>query len=103
MDRKDHKDILIGTLAPMNKGADYLRQIKGHGFESYELTMGRYIEDNDLPKIAKEVREELAGQAVVSSVGIYGNPLQDERTAGDWETVIKSASLFGAGVAEHAL
>jgi sugar phosphate isomerase/epimerase len=96
MDRTEHQDILIGTLAPMHKGADYLRQIKHHGFESYELTMWQYIDQNDLPKIAQEVRDELDGTAVVSSVGIYGNPLQDERTAADWETVVKSARLFGA-------
>jgi sugar phosphate isomerase/epimerase len=98
MDRTDHQDISIGTLAPMHKGADYLRQIKHLGFETYELTMWQYIEGNDLPKIAKEVAEELAGVARVSSVGLYGNPLQDERTATDWETVIKSAKLFGADV-----
>lgn len=97
MDRTDHKDITIGTLAPMNKGADYLKQIKHHGFESYELTMWRYIENIDLAKVAKECLEEVAGTATLS-VGIYGNPLQDQQTAKDWETLIKSAKLFGAKV-----
>lgn len=97
MDRADHKDIRIGTLAPMNKGADYLKQIKHHGFESYELTMWQYIGDNDLSRIAKQVTAEVEGLATLS-VGLYGNPLQDERTAQDWETLIKSANLFGAKV-----
>lgn len=98
MSRVGHQDITIGTLVQMRGAADYLRQIKHHGFESYQLNMWAYIDDNDLPKIAKEVHEEIAGIAVVSSVGLYGNPLQDERTAKDWETLIKSARLFGAKV-----
>lgn len=97
MDRTDHRDITIGTLAPMTKGADYLRQIKQHGFESYELTLWRYIEATDLTKVAKECLEELEGTATLS-VGIYGNPLQDEQTAKDWETLIKSAKHFQAKV-----
>ena len=98
MSRTDHKDITIGTLAPMRNAPDYLKQIKHHGFESYELTMWAHIDDNDLPMIAREVQDEIAGIAVISSVGLYGNPLQDEKTARDWETVIKSAKLFGARV-----
>ena len=96
MDRTDHRDITIGTLAKMKGAADYIRQIREYGFESYQLTVWRFIEDTDLAHTAKEVNEEIAGTAVVSSIGIYGNPLQDEQTAKDWATMIKAARHFGA-------
>jgi sugar phosphate isomerase/epimerase len=79
------------------KGApDYLRQILPHGFESFELNMWQYVGDIDLAETAKQVLEVLGDRAVVAAVGIYGNPLQDEKTAADWEVVIKSARAFGA-------
>lgn len=98
MSRTQHQDIRIGTLAPMNKAGTYLPQVVEHGFESFELTLWQYIGDVDLKKTAKESLDAIKGKAVISSVGIYGNPLQDEKTAKDWETLIKSAKLFGADV-----
>lgn len=98
MSRADHQDIRIGTLASMEKGASYLSQILPHGFESFELTIGRHIGDLDLAQKANEVKDCLGDQAIVSSVGIYGNPLQDDQTAQDWVRVIQSAPLFGANV-----
>jgi len=98
MSRIDHQDIRIGTLAPLAKAPTYLPQIVNHGFESFELTMWQYIGDTDLAATAAKVKEVIAGKAEISSVGIYGNPLTDEQTAADWETVIKSAKLFGAKV-----
>jgi sugar phosphate isomerase/epimerase len=94
----NHQDIRIGTLAGMKEGADYLRQILPHGFESFQLTLWQYIAEVKLEEYAKEVRDVVADKAVISSVGIYGNPLQDEKTAADWEKVIRSAPLFGAKV-----
>lgn len=94
----DHQDIRIGTLAPMDKGAAYLKQIIPHGFESFELTLWQYVGDVDLEKTAKECLDACADKAIISSVGIYGNPLQDEKCAANWETVIKAARSFGAKV-----
>lgn len=96
MSRIKHQDIRIGTLAGIKEGAAYLRQIVPHGFESFELTMGRV--EVDLEQTAKEVLEAIGDQAVISSVGIYGNPLQNEDTARDWETVIRAAKHFKAKV-----
>ena len=79
-DRSKHKDITIGTLAPMSKGAAYLKLIKDHGFESYELTMGPTIGDIDLERTAKEVKNEVDAKL---SIGLYGNPLQEEQVAKD--------------------
>ncbi len=98
MSREHHQDILIGTLAPLQGADKYLPQIIDHGFESFELTMWAYIDDNDLEQVAKDVKQIVDGRAVISSVGLYGNPLQDEKTAADWERTIKAAPLFGATV-----
>ncbi|MCH7905516.1 MAG: sugar phosphate isomerase/epimerase [Armatimonadetes bacterium] len=97
MIRENHQDISIGTLVKMAGAPDYIKQILPHGFESFQLNMWAHIDDNDLPEIAKQVKEVIGDDAIISSVGLYGNPLQDDKTARDWETLIKSAHYFGAG------
>ena len=82
----------------MDKGADYISQIIEHGFESFELTLWQYIGNVNLQKLAKETKEVIGDDAIISSLGIYGNPLQDEQTAKDWATVIKSCKMFGCNV-----
>lgn len=96
--RAHHKDILIGTLAQMDRGVEYLRHILPHGFESFELTAWAHIGENDLERIGKEVVDFLGDRAVVSSIGIYGNPLQDDQTARDWERMIQAAQHFNCSV-----
>ncbi len=98
MSRDNHQDIRIGTLAGMNLGAKYLEQILPHGFESFQLTLWQYIGDIDLDALAKQALDAIGDDAVISSVGIYGNPLQDEQTAKDWETLIQKTKLFGCNV-----
>lgn len=90
-----HLDIRIGTLAPLNRGVGYLRQILPHGFESFSLTFWQEIGGVDLEETAREVRDLIADKAVISSIGLYGNPLQDERTARDLARCIDAARLFG--------
>jgi sugar phosphate isomerase/epimerase len=94
MTRTNHQDIRIGTLAQMSAGAAYLQQILPHGFESFQLTIWQHIGALDLPQIASQVLDVIGDQAVISSLGLFGNPLQDEQTAKDWEIVIRSARLF---------
>jgi sugar phosphate isomerase/epimerase len=91
-----HSDIRIGTLAKLEKGAGYLRQILPHGFESFSLTCWQYLKDIDLQRTAREVREVCGDKAVISSVGIYGNPLTDAESARDFARLIDAAPLFGA-------
>ena len=98
MDRSHHQDIRIGTLAPMNRGAEYLGQILPHGFESFELTTWAQIGEINLQETAKSCLDLLGDQACISSIGIYGNPLTEAVTARDWETMIRSAHLFGCNV-----
>ena len=98
MSRIHHQDIRIGTLASMSAGAGYLRQILPHGFESFSLTNWEHIGDVDIPAYAAQTLDAIGDQAVISSIGIFGNPLQDEQTAKDWETLIRSAPLFRTNI-----
>lgn len=99
MSREQHQDIRIGTLAGMANALSYLPQILPHGFESFELTTwARLPEGLDLADHGKKVQDLLGDRAIISSVGIYGNPLQEEATAADWETLIRSAKFFGCNV-----
>ncbi len=98
-------DIRIGTLVSA-RGPDpagYIRQILPYGYESFSLTFGRDLEGLDLPRLAAQVREALADSgAVISSVGIFGNPLeslpQDLATLRGWEQLIDHAHLFGTDI-----
>ncbi len=98
MERSYHADIRIGTIAPLAFGADYLRQILPHGFESFELNAWMHVGDLDLAECAKEALDACGDRAVVSSIGVYGNPLQDEETRADWARLIRAAPEFGCDV-----
>lgn len=91
----NHQDIRIGTLSPFKP--DYLGHILPHGFESFELTCSG-TDGLDLPKLANQVKGVLKGKAVISSLGIYANPLQSEEAVRGWENLIDHAALFGAKV-----
>lgn len=93
--RENHRDIRIGTIAELKHGADYLRQILPHGFECFELTNWQYLpEGMDLPSTAKKVKDTIGDKAVVSCLGLYGNPLQDQKCAEHWELAIKACRHF---------
>ena len=91
-------DIRIGTLAGMDKGAAYLKQILPHGFESFSLTFWEKIGNVDLERTAKEVREVLGDKAVISSIGMFGNPLQSETAATDFGRCIDACRLFNCDI-----
>jgi sugar phosphate isomerase/epimerase len=94
-----HEDIRIGTLVKAERNAaSYIRQILPHGFESFQLTFWRRLGEVNLKQLAVEVRqalEEAGGSAVISALGIYGNPLEDEETAHGFSRLIDAAELFG--------
>lgn len=94
----NHSDIRLGTLAQAAKGADYLKQILPHGFESFQLTFWQHIGDVDLEKTAQECREVCGDKAIISSLGMFGNPLEDEENVRGWERCIDAAHLFGCDV-----
>jgi len=92
--------IRIGTMA--GKGADtaeYVRKILPHGFESFEINFWKDLGGCDLERVANETLEVLEGtDAVVSSVGIYANPLKEDEegeVARDaWVKLVDAAHLF---------
>jgi len=97
------EDIRIGTLVQASAGAKYIRQILPHGFESFSLTFWQTLGGIDVKKLAAEVKETLAGTGVViSSISIFGNPLEDtpkdRETVRGWKTLVDNAHLFGTDI-----
>jgi sugar phosphate isomerase/epimerase len=97
-------DVRIGTLVSANpKSGDYIRQILPHGFESFSLTFWQTCKGVNLRKLADDVKRELDGSdAVISSLGIFGNPLEsspiDKETLDGWRACIDNAHLFGCDI-----
>jgi sugar phosphate isomerase/epimerase len=101
-DRPSAEKIRIGTLVkgdvPKGPG-HYIRQILPYGFESFSITFWQTLGGADLKRMAAEVREALGQSgAVISSIGVYGNPLGekaiDETTRNGWRQLIEAAGLF---------
>lgn len=97
-------DIRIGTMVDA-KGADpaaYIRQILSHGFESFQLTFWQTLGGVDLKDLSARVKDAIGDQAVISSVAVFGNPLEREETDLEtlkgWEALIDNAHLFGADI-----
>jgi len=97
-----HDDIRIGTLVKVeDRPVEYIRRILPHGFESFEIVFPTHLGVIDLRRLAGEIRGVLAehgDKAVVSALAIYGNPLIDEQTAGDWGRLIETMALFGCNL-----
>ncbi len=95
-------DIRIGTLVSGGpQTADYIRQIKGYGFESFSITFWQTLGATDLRLLASQVKEAIGDDDIkISSLAVFGNPLDatpiDQETLHGWETLIDHASLFGA-------
>jgi sugar phosphate isomerase/epimerase len=98
MSRTGHRDIRIGTLAPLDRGANYLKQILPHGFESFELTAWATTHGLDLKEAAKPILDCLGDKAIISSIGMYGNPMTDETTRKEFGDFIRHAHDFGCNV-----
>jgi sugar phosphate isomerase/epimerase len=87
-----HQDIRLGTIAHLNPGtANYIRQILPHGFESFQLFAWGKLPEIDLERSAGEIREAIGDKATISSMAMFGNPLQDETTARDFGRCIDAA------------
>ncbi len=102
---KNHKDIRIGTLATASDGVKYLEQILPHGFESFQLTFWQTLGGINLKTFAKEVNALFDGcdcccgeRPVISSLAVFGNPLQDATNRKAWEKAIDGAHLFGCDI-----
>jgi sugar phosphate isomerase/epimerase len=92
-----HTDIRIGSMAPAKP--EYLQQVVGHGFESFELNWWQHVNEPNLKKTAEDCLRILDGTgAIVSSIGVYGNPLIDKKTAKDWARLIDACQYFKCNV-----
>ena len=99
-----HSDIRIGTLVHGGPHtAEYIRKILPHGFESFQISFWKTIGETDLKRLAGEVKGVLGSSgAVISSLGIFGNPLdvtpEAELLRQHWAQCIDAAPLFGATI-----
>lgn len=91
-------DIRLGTIVQGKAGANYIKQILPHGFESFQLMFWQEIGDIDLERSAAEIRDAMGDQATISSLGMFGNPLQSEDVARDFGRCIDAAHLFGCSI-----
>ena len=66
-------DIRIGTLVSMANGPSHITQLLPHGFESFSLTFWQEINVDFAENAAKSL-ESCGDQAVISSIGFFGNP-----------------------------
>lgn len=97
----DGPAIRIGTLVPAPQSATYIPQILPHGFESFSLTFWQTLGDTDVRRLAEDVKRALGDSgAVISTVSIFGNPLEstpkDRETLRGWKVLIDNAHRFGA-------
>jgi len=96
--------IRIGALAGKGlKTADYVRQLLPLGFESVQINFWQELGPVSLPRLAKELKPILQPHdAIVSSLGVFGNPLgdgeMDARTRQAWKLVIDHAAVFGTNL-----
>jgi len=97
-------DIRIGTLVSAGmKAPEYIRQILPHGFESFSLTFWQTTKGVDWKKLADGVNATLKGSgAVISSLGVFGNPLEtgalDKESLQGWKDAIDNAHLFNCDI-----
>ncbi|NLD43037.1 MAG: sugar phosphate isomerase/epimerase [Chloroflexi bacterium] len=93
------ESIRIGTLVQGRDGrgvADYIRQILPYGFESLSLFFWQTAAGVDWPRLAAEVRDALGDSGVViSSLGLFGNPLVRDDAVRYLEECIDHAPAFG--------
>jgi sugar phosphate isomerase/epimerase len=90
--------IRIGTLVYGSNAVSSIEQLLPYGFESYSLTFWQTLGDCNLSETAARLRDLLAPtEAIVSSLGVFGNPLvpEGEPTRQAWKQLIAAAPLFG--------
>jgi sugar phosphate isomerase/epimerase len=96
-----NEDIRIGTLVSGNDDdpAGYIKHILPHGFESFQITFWQTTEGIDFQKLADEVNAALDGSgAIISSLGMFGNPLETEEIDLQSLKVIDNAHLFNCDI-----
>ncbi|MBL8088021.1 MAG: sugar phosphate isomerase/epimerase [Chthonomonas sp.] len=95
MSHAQHLDIRIGTLVSMDRAESVIPQIIGHGFESFQLTCWQKLPTEDVSELAKRILGLVEGRAVISALGLYGNPMTDELCLSEWPRIVKLCAAFG--------
>src|ERR1700759_4613709 len=93
-----HSDIRIGTLATMSQGAAYLKQLLPHGFESFQLTFWKEIGAIEMERVAPEILDVLGDRAIISSIAMFCNPLQEQSAVNDFARCIDACKLFNCSM-----
>lgn len=93
-----HDDIRIGTVAMLDKGASYVRQVLAHGFESVQMFAWQKLGDVDLERVGREVTGAVGDRAVVSSLGLFGNVLVDGQCMRDFARCIDACKYFNCAL-----
>jgi sugar phosphate isomerase/epimerase len=95
--------IRIGTLVRPDE--KYIQQVDKLGFESYSITWGGSSTIGmDPVSLAPKVKAVLAdSKAVISSLGVYGNPLDQshetyEAVRAGWRQCIENAHAYGCDI-----
>ncbi len=98
-------DVRIGTMVNIGspEAAKQIISLKKYGFESFSVVLGATAMDKDLPAIANAIKEAIGDDdIVVSSVCVYGNPLEsgdiETQTRESWALLAKSTALFGCDI-----
>ena len=91
-------DIRIGTLVPVGTAVEHVNQILPHGFESFSLHAWKTLGGADLKAMAGPLLDAMGDRAVLSSIGMFGNVLQDEGVQRDFAACIDAARLFNCDV-----
>ena len=96
-------DIRIGTLCNrLDRSPEYLRHIAPLGFESFQLNFHKRMPEGlDLRRLIERSREAIAAadsHAIISSVGIFGNPIQDDVQRGQLEQAIEVCGELGVPI-----
>jgi len=94
-----HRDIRIGTMAGWAPNAvKLIKQLLPHGFESFQLNAWRSVGDVNWAQFADEALAVCGDKAIISTIGLFGNPLIDADCAKQWEAIIDNAHHFGTNV-----
>jgi sugar phosphate isomerase/epimerase len=93
-----HDDIRIGTLVGIKDASRVIPQLLPHGFESFQLTGGFGVTEVDFATVARDVKDAIGDQAVISSIGYFGNPLMKPEDAERFAAYIDNAALFGTNI-----
>ena len=99
------KDIRIGTLVKGHQEAPekYIAQILPYGFESFSLTFWATTGNKDLPALAEKINQVIDNSgAIISSLSVFGNPLEDSEKAQEilrsWRLAIDNVHHFNCNL-----